>query len=187
MATSPATLLVVSHDRRLLETVCDRLWVVGDGSAVPFDGGYRAWRAAIASGWTVAGALASEAARLHGRARTAGSAGRAVSAEGARPLREDDRPAADRPAPSAGAAPRPPRRPRREKLSKDAYRRQKAAAEAELTRLGLRKNHLELSMADPIIQANFIELRRVTSELADIDVALAAAEDAWLELEERAP
>ena len=79
------------------------------------------------------------------------------------------------------------RRPRREKLSKDAYRRQKAAAEAELTRLGLRKNHLELSMADPAVQANFIELRRVTSELADIDVALAAAEDAWLELEERAP
>jgi hypothetical protein len=27
----------------------------------------------------------------------------------------------------------------------------------------------------------------VTSELADIDVALAAAEDAWLDLEERAP
>jgi ATP-binding cassette subfamily F protein 3 len=192
MASSPATLLVVSHDRRLLETVCDRLWVVGDGSAVPFDGGYRAWRAAIASGWTVAGALASEAARMHGGARTAGSTGRSVSAEGARQLRENGRRAADRPtaarsAPSAAAAARPPRRPRREKLSKDAYRRQKAAAEAELTRLGLRKNHLELSMADPVIQANFVELRRVTSELADIDVALAAAEDAWLELEERAP
>ena len=34
MAESPATLLVVSHDRRLLETVCEKLWVVGDGSAV---------------------------------------------------------------------------------------------------------------------------------------------------------
>ncbi len=64
MAGSPATLLVVSHDRRLLETVCDKLWVVGDGSAVAFDGGYREWRAAVASGWTVAGALAIEAARL---------------------------------------------------------------------------------------------------------------------------
>ncbi len=76
---------------------------------------------------------------------------------------------------------------RKEKLSKEAYRRQKVAAEAELTRLGLRKNHLELSMGDPAVQANFVEMRRVTSELADIDVALAAAEDAWLELEERAP
>ena len=68
MAGSPATLLVVSHDRRLLETVCEKLWVVGDGSAVAFDGGYRAWRAAVASGWTVGGsASSSEAARLAGR------------------------------------------------------------------------------------------------------------------------
>ena len=54
MAGSPATLLVVSHDRRLLETVCEKLWVVDDGAAAPFDGGYRAWRAAVAGGWTVA-------------------------------------------------------------------------------------------------------------------------------------
>ena len=32
---TPATLLVVSHDRRLLETICERLWVVDDGLAVP--------------------------------------------------------------------------------------------------------------------------------------------------------
>ena len=57
MAGSPATLLVVSHDRRLLETVCEKLWVVGEGSAVAFDGGYREWRAAVADGWTVEGAL----------------------------------------------------------------------------------------------------------------------------------
>ena len=42
-------------------------------------------------------------------------------------------------------------------------------------------------MADPAVAANFVEMRRVTSELADIEVALATAEDAWLELEERAP
>ena len=186
MAKSPGTLLVVSHDRRLVETVCDRLWVVGDGSAVPFDGGYRAWRAAVAGGWTVAQALASEAARMRGGARTAGSAGRSVSADGPKAQAGTLRAPAERPA-SVGATQPAPRRQRREKLSKDAYRRQKAAAEAELTRLGLRKNHLELSMANPTVQGNFVELRRVTSELADIDVALAAAEDAWLELEERAP
>jgi len=49
MRESPATLLVVSHDRRLLETVCDKLWVVDDGLAVAFDGGYRAWRCAASS------------------------------------------------------------------------------------------------------------------------------------------
>src|SRR4029079_6604047 len=53
LAESPATILVVSHDRRLLETICEKLWVVDDALAVPFDGGYRAWRAAVADGWTV--------------------------------------------------------------------------------------------------------------------------------------
>ena len=76
---------------------------------------------------------------------------------------------------------------RREKLSKDAYRRQKAVVDADLSRLGLRKSHLELAMGDPGVAANFVELRRVTSELADVDAALRSAEDAWLELEERAP
>ena len=32
----PAALFVVSHDRRLLETICDRLWVVDGGQAGPF-------------------------------------------------------------------------------------------------------------------------------------------------------
>src|SRR5438034_9591286 len=50
MTESPATLLVVSHDRRLLETVCTTLWVVDDGLAVPFADGWRAWRAAVAGG-----------------------------------------------------------------------------------------------------------------------------------------
>ena len=171
MADSPATLLVVSHDRRLLETVCEKLWVVGEGSAVAFDGGYREWRAAVANGWTVEEALRQEAARLRGGRRPVGH------------------PPARLPASSAATAPPSPngKSKKKEKLSKEAYRRQKAAADGELTRLGLRKNHLELAMGDPAVQRNFVELRRVTSELADIDVALAAAEDAWLDLEERAP
>ena len=60
-----------------------------------------------------------------------------------------------------------------EKLSKDAYRRQKVALDAELTRLGLRKSHLELAMGDPGVAANFVEMRRVTSELADVETALS--------------
>jgi hypothetical protein len=78
-------------------------------------------------------------------------------------------------------------RPRQAKLSKDAYRRQRELVDAELTRLGLRKNHLELELSKPAVQANFIELRRVSSELADVETALGAAEDTWLALEERAP
>ena len=192
MASSPATLLVVSHDRRLLETICDKLWVVDDEAAVGFDGGYRAWRAAVASGWTVAHALEVEASRLRGGSR---SAGRGTTAPyGAAPNGRSGPaptvPALAEPAPSlasVGVAQPPRTRVKKEKLSKDAYRRQKAAVESNLTRLNLRKNHLELAMGDPAVAGNYVELRRVTSELADIEVALATAEDAWLELEERAP
>ncbi len=166
MATSPATLLVVSHDRRLLETVCEKLWVVDEGAAVAFDGGYLAWRQAVAGGWTMAGALEVESGRMRGGGRR-GVVATVFAA--------------------TAAAPPPRHRVRKEKLSKDAYRRQKAAVDSDLTRLNLRKNHLELAMADPVVAGNYVEVRRVTSELADIEVALATAEDAWLVLEERAP
>jgi energy-coupling factor transporter ATP-binding protein EcfA2 len=203
---APATLLVVSHDRRLLETVCDRLWVVADGLAVSFEGGYRAWREAVATGWTPADAAAREAARLRPERASVGRAGNQPDGGGdAAPRRSAARRAAGGRATATGAAGAgaagagaatatrsgsgadgaPPRR--REKLSKDAYRRRRAELDADLTRLGLRKNHLELALGAPNVQANFVELRRVSSELADVTTALRTTEDAWLELEDRAP
>jgi hypothetical protein len=169
-----------------LETVCEKLWVVDKGAAVGFDGGYREWRTAVANGWTVEGALQQEAARLRGNRRPVdralhGPYGAAPNGTGPRTPARASEARVPPPAPTRKGS------GKKDKLSKEAYRRQKAAAEGELTRLGLRKNHLELAMGDPTVQANFVELRRVTSELADIDVALAAAEDAWLDLEERAP
>jgi ATP-binding cassette subfamily F protein 3 len=184
MRQSPATLLVVSHDRRLLETVCDRLWVVGDGQAVAFEGGYRAWRTAVAGGWTVAGAV--EAERQRGRPVAAGSSRRSAHAPTSRTGSDGRAVAAVAAVAPAGLAV-PRTRSRLPKLSKDAYKRQRAALDADLTRLGLRKSHLELAMGDPAVAGNFVELRRVTSELADVSTALDAAEVAWLELEERAP
>ncbi len=204
MTDSPATLLVVSHDRRLLETVCTSLWVVDDGLAVPFPGGWKEWRAAVAAGWTVQQAADLEAARLRGGARGGrgatldgprGGGGAAGDREATAPAGRAATAVAERDsglltssAPSSSNS-RAASRPvvRREKLSKDAYKRQRAQVDGELTRLGLRKTQLELSMGSPAIAANFVEMRRVTSELADVERSLATAEDAWLELEERAP
>jgi hypothetical protein len=94
-------------------------------------------------------------------------------------------PAADGPIDARGPA--KPSTGSKPKLSKDAYRRRRETLDAELGRLGLRKTQLDLAMGTPSVAANFVEMRRVTSELADVDRALAAAEDAWLELEEMAP
>ncbi len=193
LAEAPATLLVVSHDRRLLETICDRLWVVDDGLAVPFDGGYRAWRQAVTEGWTV---QAEAQRRLHrGRPAAGGSRstvepaaarrGKAAGAASPNALQAGTA-AAGTTAAAGPTAPRTPR-PKRPKLSKDAYRRRSEQLDAELARLGLRKTQLELAMGTPSVAANFVEMRRVTSELADVDRALAEAEDAWLEMEEMAP
>ena len=179
MRGTTATLLVVSHDRRLLEKTCERLWVVDDARVAPFDGGYRAWRAAVGDGWRVDEAFAREEARFHGRPQS--GAGVPPRHKGAAATAVAQAPT---PAPAAAPTRSAARQP---KLSKDSYRRQKALIDDDLNRLGLRKSHLELALLDRSIAANFVELRRVTSELADVDQALGAAEEAWLLLEERAP
>jgi ATP-binding cassette, subfamily F, member 3 len=176
---TPATLLVVSHDRRLLESVCSRLWVVEPGPegqparVAPFEAGYREWRAAASEGWSVASEIARRATLGRTEAPRAPAAP-AASTDGAGRV-------------SSSATGRSARQPRMPALSKDAYRRQQQRIDEDLTRLGLRKSQLELALGDPAVQSNFVELRRLTSELADVDAALAQAEDAWLSLAERAP
>ncbi len=167
---SDATQLIVSHDRRLLESTCERLWVVEPAAGsepalvAPFDGGYRDWREAVADGWTAAGALA----RRSGRSVTVAAPVKSKAPESA-PSRQQSAPT------------------ERPKLSKDAYRREHDRVEADLSRLAGRKAELEAALEQPEVQSNFVELRRLGSELADIDHALSQAEDAWLILEERAP
>ncbi len=166
---SEATQIIVSHDRRLLQATCERLWVVEPATGTQpaivaqFDGSYRAWRAAVADGWTAADAVARRA----GRALLPSPAPAPVAAR--KTMAETE----------SGSG--PPR------LSKDAYRREHERIEADLARLGQRKVALESELDDPAVQSNFVELRRLGSELTDIDTALNQAEDAWLTLEERAP
>ncbi|MGI8929024.1 MAG: hypothetical protein ACR2H0_06125, partial [Candidatus Limnocylindrales bacterium] len=172
-----ATVLVVSHDRRLLESVCTQLWVVdlsGQGEVAQvarFAGGYREWRSAVSNGWSVASALAERANQLPGQADASGPT---------------NAPKQPKPA-EKGQPDRAKGRQQRPALSKDAYRRRRQLVEEDLTRLGLRKSQLELALGDPTVQANFVELRRVSSELADVDAALGVAEDAWLTLADQAP
>ncbi len=173
---SDATLVIVSHDRRLLESTCQRLWVVepvagAPAMVAPFDAGYRDWRVAVADGWTATDALARRSGAAHARSVIAPRArsespGARESTRGSEPERTN----------RSGT-----------RLSKDVYRRERERIEADLARLSERKSILEAKLEEPSVQANFVELRRLGSELADVDSALSQAEDAWLTLEERAP
>ena len=207
---SEATLIVISHDRRLLESTCHRLWVVepvraaGSGAAsgsrgsagsagspgsagpalvAPFDGGYKEWRVAVSDGWTAADALqrrgSTVAKSAPGPAASRDGTGHPAGAADTNGAGELEPGAAmSRPTSGKAAVPR---------LSKDAYRREHRGIEQDMARLAERKSALEADLEDPAVQANYIELRRLGSELADVDGALSQAEDAWLRLEERAP
>jgi ATP-binding cassette subfamily F protein 3 len=157
------TVLLVSHDRRLLERICTELWIVSDGRVVRFDGGWRAWRAAVANGWTAATADDVASAGRSGARTPKAAAGTPAIVK----------PVAKKAAPAAPVA----------KLSKEQARRRRAAVEADLERYGLKKSQLELALLDPQVLASYTDLARVSSELADVAAALLAAEEAWLELE----
>ena len=179
---TPATVIVVSHDRRLLEAVCERLWVVGPAAATAgpaspmplasrrFDGGYRAWRAAVAEGWT-AGRSAGTPRRQPAVQRTT-----AASAAARHRHRRRDPCAHERQRRlEADAAWR--RSPRTPTGASAAHRGRPLDASAT------RKSALERGARRPAVLANFVELRRLASELAGVDEALGLAEDAWLALQ----
>jgi ATP-binding cassette subfamily F protein 3 len=80
-----AAVLVVSHDRHLLRTTCDELWLVADGQAIPFDGDlddYATWLAQRRAG--ARGDDEDKTARREARASAA--ADRRAALEKRRPL-----------------------------------------------------------------------------------------------------
>jgi ATP-binding cassette subfamily F protein 3 len=86
LAGFEGSLVLVSHDRSLLKTVCDEFWLVADGRAGPFDGDlddYLAWLA----GRRAAGAAAPSATKQERlQARDAAAAERQARLARRRPL-----------------------------------------------------------------------------------------------------
>ncbi len=162
------TLIVVSHDRYFLDTVCDRLWIVEDGRVEVFLGTYSEYaekrRAQRAS---QAGSVSED-----GEGRSAGAGGR-----GGGPAR-----------PRETAAPDNHKALRRAKA--EAARRLKrqqariAAVEQEIERWEAKKRSLETALADPDLYADGQRARETVQAhkhaLAELDKLM----DEWETLQE---
>jgi len=157
------TLMLASHDRALLRSVCDEFWLVGRGKVTDFDGDLDDYQRY----------LLDEAKRQRELAK---EATRAALAEPAEPV-----------VAAAAPAPAPAPASSREQRQQDAQERQQrlerqkpikrelARAEERLSAASTERDRLEARLAQPLPPA----------EIADAGKRLKALNDEIAELEER--
>nr|WP_208385696.1 ABC-F family ATP-binding cassette domain-containing protein [Curtobacterium sp. WW7] len=162
--TWPGTLLVVSHDRYLLERVTDQQYAVLGGHLRHLPGGvdeYMKLRAAGTGGGTASAAAAASA----GRPDTAGSSA-VAAASGLRP---------------AGAAPAAPTLSGAERR---VVEKEMSALDRRIGKLALdRKKRLEAFGAHD--QTDYEGLGKLQAELAALDAEVEQLEERWLEVAEQ--
>jgi ATP-binding cassette subfamily F protein 3 len=154
LAGYEGSLVLVSHDRALLRTVCDSFLLIADGRAVPFDGDlddYLEWLEA----------------RRERAATTEASSAAAEQRESRRTQRE------------SAAAERQLRLARRRPLVKESDR-----LEARIAELEAERKALEDRLADSEFYATVsaTEVQSTSRRCADVVAALGAAEERWLEV-----
>jgi len=150
--------ILISHDRHLVETCADRLWLVADGTVAPYDGDlddYRKW-------------LLDPARRV-------------------KPMSQEEQDAAEEEAAKAPARPsndkKEARRIAAQKREQFAPLKKKAQAlEKDVEKLQAEVAKLDAKLADPsAFEGKPDEAAKVAKTRADALRALAAAEDGWLE------
>jgi len=154
LAGYEGSLLLVSHDRALLRTVCDSFLLVADGRAEAFDGDvddYLRWLTARRDGLPAGDLAASAAADRESRRATRESA----------------------------AAQRQHRLARRRPLVKES-----ASIEARLARHEAEKKGLEDRLADPRFYSSSqpSEIQAATRRCGELAALISADEERWLEI-----
>ena len=155
LAEYEGSLVIVSHDRALLRTVCDGFLLVADGRAGEFDGDvddYLVW--------------------LTARRASAGSPAPGAADPAGRDERRAQR--------EQAAADRQARLARRRPLLKESVR-----LEQEMTRLEAEKRTLEQRLADAgfYASASPAEVQDASRRCADAQRLLGEAEERWLHLQ----
>ncbi|MDB5896224.1 MAG: transporter, partial [Rhodoferax sp.] len=171
------TVMLVSHDRALLRSVCDEFWMVSRGGVEPFDGDLDDYQRY----------LLDESKRLREEAKNAAANPapvRVVAAPVAAAL-----PATVAVSPSAAKAANPADQRRADSARRDQQSKQTRPLQKELekvdqamARLQAEKGQLEDRMSQPLPPA---ELANAGKRLKAVGDELATLEENWLSLSEQ--
>ncbi|WP_431508858.1 ABC-F family ATP-binding cassette domain-containing protein [Variovorax sp. DAIF25] len=167
------TLMLVSHDRALLRSVCDEFWLVGRGVVGDFDGDLDDYQRY----------LLDEAKRLREEAKVANAAAASAAAPAPAPVAAPaPAPAPVSPASSPAASSRNPQQRKQDAQERQQRSEQAKPLKRELTKIdermaaaGSERSALEARLAEPLPPA----------EIADAGKRLKALNDEIGQLEER--
>jgi ATP-binding cassette subfamily F protein 3 len=165
------TLMLVSHDRALLRSVCDEFWLVGRGAVKDFDGDLDDYQRY----------LLDEAKRLREEAKLANAVAPA-------PVPAVPAPAPAAPAPAASA---PAGKNQRKQDAQDRQqrsdqarplKRELAQVDQRMAAAGAEKTALEARLAEPLPAAEIAEAGKRLKALND---EIATLEERWLALSDQ--
>jgi ATP-binding cassette subfamily F protein 3 len=148
----PGAVILISHDRHLIEACVDRLWIVQGGTVRAYDGDLDGYRTEL---------LAERGQRTRSR-RDADA-----SADGARAVPKIARSDQRREAAARRAETAP-------------LRRAVQAAEKQLETLTAQRAQIDAALADPRAYEDPDKAQRLSIDRADVSRRMAAAEEAWL-------
>ncbi|MBN2873157.1 MAG: ATP-binding cassette domain-containing protein [Halothiobacillaceae bacterium] len=159
LQTFEGAILVVSHDKSLIELVCDRFWWVRDGAALPFDGDLDDYRVAVTERRR---AYNRDQANQKADRQTKGKAAAKAPADGANWGKSRDK----------GAQARERNRDK-----------QLGRLERQVEELSQRLAGIDEALADPGLYdgQRDEEVARLHAERAEVSERLTAAETEWLE------
>jgi ATP-binding cassette subfamily F protein 3 len=166
------TLMLVSHDRALLRSVCDEFWLVGRGGIAPFDGDLDDYQKY----------LLDEAKRQREEAKEAlrgGTTPAAAPVQSAKPIAHAAAPASqgNRDQRRLDAASRSQLADRLKPLKREMER-----SESAMEKLNVEKAQLEAKLTTPVSPA---ELGDLGKRLKAVNDSITSIEERWLELTEQ--
>ncbi|MGE4242612.1 ABC-F family ATP-binding cassette domain-containing protein [Ramlibacter sp.] len=171
------TVMLVSHDRALLRSVCDEFWMVGRGKVAPFDGDLEDYQRYLLDEAKRVREAASQSAKASRESNAAAKAAPPAPAPMAAELKAPAAPAL------SSADQRKAQAQQRQALAARAkpLKRELEQAEARIAKLEAEKAQLEASLSQTLPPSEIADAGRRLKAVGD---ELATLESRWLELGE---